>query len=227
MKSEPQIIEHEGILVVRDDLIPGGTKARVLHVLLNDASEYVYASPVYGYAQIALAHVARESGKQATIFCAARKQLHARTVEAQRAGAKVIQVPHGYLTVVQARARAYCQITGAQLLPFGLDVPAFIEALADVARRLAIKPKEVWCAAGSGVLARALEMAWPQASINAVQVGIQPNAGQAKIYKAPEKFEDDAKGERPPFPSCSNYDAKAWRFIKQYAQPGALFWNVA
>jgi hypothetical protein len=31
----------------------------------------------------------------------------------------------------------------------------------------------------------------------------------------------------PPFPSCDNYDAKAWRFIRAQASPGALFWNVA
>ena len=31
----------------------------------------------------------------------------------------------------------------------------------------------------------------------------------------------------PPFPSCSNYDATAWRFVKAYARQGALFWNVA
>jgi hypothetical protein len=46
------------------------------------------------------------------------------------------------------------------------------------------------------------------------------------LYAAPEKFEQDAK-VKPPFPSCSNYDAKAWRFIQEYARPGALFWNVA
>jgi len=44
--------------------------------------------------------------------------------------------------------------------------------------------------------------------------------------KAPEKFEQDAR-LRPPFPSCSNFDAKAWRFVRQRAAPGALFWNVA
>ena len=32
---------------------------------------------------------------------------------------------------------------------------------------------------------------------------------------------------RDAFPSCGNYDAKAWRFITAQASPGALFWNVA
>ena len=34
------------------------------------------------------------------------------------------------------------------------------------------------------------------------------------------------KEEAPPFPSAPTYDAKAWPFIKQYAKPRALFWNV-
>lgn len=54
---DPPVIERFGkILVVRDDLVPGGTKARVLPDLLRGGQEYVYASPAYGYAQIALAH---------------------------------------------------------------------------------------------------------------------------------------------------------------------------
>jgi hypothetical protein len=51
---EPRIEKHEGILVVRDDLIEGGTR-RVIRHFLTDADEFVYASPAYGYGQVALA----------------------------------------------------------------------------------------------------------------------------------------------------------------------------
>jgi hypothetical protein len=89
-----------------------------------------------------------------------------------------------------------------------------------------VKPREVWTVAGSGVLSRALQLAWPSARFFAVQVGAVPIAGCAAVVKAPERFEQDAK-LRSPFPSCSNFDAKASRFIRQRATPGALFWNVA
>lgn len=224
--NPPLIQEIDSLLVVRDDLLPGGTKRRALPVLMKASSEYVYASPVYGYAQVALAHVAREAGKRATVFCARRNVRHARTLEAQAAGARIIEVPCGYMTVLKARAREYCAVSGAQLLPFGLDTPDFIEALAGIALRLDVNPHEVWTVAGSGVLSRALQLAWPGARFFAVQVGAVPNAGRAAVIKAPERFEQDAK-VRPPFPSCSNFDAKAWRFIRQRAAPGALFWNVA
>lgn len=227
MAIPPPVIEDRGgLLVVRDDLIPGGTKRRVLPALLTGAAEYVYASPAYGYAQVALAHACREAGLQATVFTAKRKEPHARTVEAARAGAKVVMVPTGYLSNVQAKARAYAAAAGARLLPFGLDTPGFVSALAGVARALAVRPAEVWTVAGSGVLTRALQRAWPGARFFAVQVGKVPAAGKAELLVAPEPFERDAR-QPPPFPSCSNYDAKAWQFVRRLAGPGALFWNVA
>jgi hypothetical protein len=224
----PVIEEIEGILVVRDDLIPGGTKRRVLDQLLSQSidPEFVYASPAYGYAQVALAYSCTQLGRQATIFTAKRKELHPRTLEAKRAGAKIVMVPTGYLSNVQAKAKSYCEQSGAQLLPFGLDTPYVVSALAKVARGLPITPTEVWSVAGSGVLTRALQLAWPGAKFFTVQVGKDPQAGRAVVYKAPEDFEQDAR-IKPPFPSCSNYDAKAWQFIKRHASKGALFWNVA
>jgi hypothetical protein len=152
--------------------------------------------------------------------------MHPRTAQAAAAGSRIVQVPCGYMSVVRARARAYCAVSGAKLLPFGLDCPVFIDALASLAKSMPVSPREVWTVAGSGVLARALQKAWPDAEFHAVRIGASPNAGRAIVHEAPEKFEQDAKIP-PPFPSCSNYDAKAWRFIRQHAKPGALFWNVA
>lgn len=225
--SAPVIEERNGLLIVRDDLLPGGTKSRALPVLLDGPEqEYVYASPVCGYAQVALAIVAQALGKRATIFCAARTYKHRLTQQAAAAGARIVEVPVGYMTVVKSRAAEYCRAHGARLLPFGLDTPEFLAALADVALALPVAPREVWTVAGSGVLSRALQQAWPDARFYAVRVGAEPDAGRAITVAAPEKFEQDARVP-PPFPSCANYDAKAWRFIQSQAKPGALFWNVA
>lgn len=225
--ARPPVIERVGAIdVVRDDLLVGGTKVRALPALLTGAREFVYASPVAGYAQIALAVAAAAMGVRATVFCAARKTLHPRTAEAQQAGARIVQVPCGYMTVVRARARDYCAVSGAKLLPFGFDAPAFIEALAAVASSLSLDPPEVWSVAGSGVLTRALQLAWPRALVHAVRIGAVPQTGTATVFVAPERFEQAAL-QPPPFPSCVNYDAKAWQFVSARAVPGALFWNVA
>ena len=152
---KPQVIEHDGVLVVRDDLFEGGTKARFIPLLFNGDSEVVYASPAEGGAQTALATVAAQLGKRATIFVARqRAHLHPRTLMAKRLGAQIVPVSPGYLNVVQARAIKYSHQTGAVLAPFGFDIPGAAQAIAQAALSIGIQPAEVWCAGGSGVLAR-------------------------------------------------------------------------
>jgi threonine dehydratase len=138
--------------------------------MFEGADESVYASPAEGGAQVALATVARQLGKQATIFVARRASPHPRTMEAAKLGANVISVASGYLSVVQARAREYCTRTGARLMPFGGDMPEALNTIAAAACAIGIEPDEVWCASGSGVLARGLAAAWPHARRHAVQV---------------------------------------------------------
>lgn len=228
--TAPIIREHGAVWVVRDDLFPGGTKARFMPVLFEGAEEAVYASPAEGGAQTALATVAKDLGKRATIFVAARAKLHPRTLEAAKLGAKVVPVRPGYLSVVQARAKDYAKANGAQLVPFGVDLPEAITRLADAALATGLDPDEVWCAAGSGVLARALAKAWPRARRHAVQVGrelAREDVANATIHVYPRPFSDVAKAISP-FPSDPHYDAKAWETMTVRKGPGrVVFWNVA
>lgn len=196
---------------------------RALSRFMQPGGHYVYATPAYGYAQIALAYAAK-----ATLFVAKRARLHPRTQRALANGANVVEVEFGRLSVTQARAREFCSINNARLLPWGLDFPEFIQALAGIAREaLPEPPATIWCVAGSGVLARSLAVAFPNARLRVVRIGAEPKLPpRAESFVAPEAYEDHARIV-PPFPSCSNYDAKAWQFIKQHGQPGDVFWNVA
>lgn len=234
----PPVTVHDGIYVVRDDLIPGGTKRRFIDAFVaGEPQEFVYATPAYGGAQIALAIAARNAGKRCTLFVAKRHALHPRTLEAQRAGAKVVEIPHGYLSNVQSKARRYCEESGAYLLPHGFDTPearAAVAAAATAVRKQHGTFAEVWSVAGSGMLTRSLQAAELGTEYWAVAVGREnPNVGRAHLLVHSQPFDADAK-IRPPFPSCSNYDAKAWSHILarhrvRRADPGAypiLFWNV-
>lgn len=227
--SKPaQIIPAGEFLVVRDDFLVGGTKEAALIECMPTWTEreIVFASPRYGYAQIALAVAGKATGKKVTLFIAASKRWHPRSLLAQSLGANIVEIPCGYLCVVQARAREYCERTKAKLLPLGLACEEMEAAITRRAAALSIKPKEVWSVAGSGALQRALQKAWPDAKFFAVQVGKPPHAGRAEVLTADERFEQDAV-ILPPFPSCSNYDAKAWKLMLENASRGALFWNVA
>ncbi len=232
MIAPPVVQKIDDVWVVRDDLISGGTKRCFADRLIKDHQEVVYASPVYGGAQIAIAHAAAANGVRSTIFCAKRNQLHPRTLEAYRAGAKIVQVPYGYLSNVKAKAKSYCQKTGAHLLPFGLECNVAISAIADRATQaqsqIPDQITQVWCVAGSGVLCRGLQKGLKADSFHVVQIGRKLKSADvknAKVYVYPLDFSKDAKFS-PPFPSCSNYDAKAWQFIKKAAKGNVLFWNV-
>ena len=225
---QPLIVEEwYGLRIVRDDYLLGGTKTRAIHLLFDERQEYVYAGPCQGYAQVALAHACQKHGKRGTLFCAKRSELHERTCMALDAGARLVEVPNGYLSVVKAHARNYCNSSGAVLLPFGLADERMIEGIAAAARTIDPAPAEVWSVAGSGTLSLALQRAWPEAVVNAVVIGMSHTAiGRARLWTAPEKYEQRAK-QPPPFPSCDNYDAKLWRFVISHASKGALVWNVA
>lgn len=218
--------------VVDDGALAGGTKLRIFLPLMqaSPAKSFAYASPAYGYAQIALAQAAAMTDKEAHIFVAQRSVLHERTMAAKKLGAHIHQVPHGYLSVVQARVRDYCAGNDCMPIPFGGHFPGAVELIAMAARRIRPTPKEVWCVAASGTLSGGLQLAWLQAKHCVVKVGAERDVrgiGTRSLqeFRAPEKFNQDAKLP-PPFASCSNYDAKVWRFFKEHASPGALYWNV-
>ena len=123
---KPEVIEHHGVFVVRDDL--GGK--RPFSDPVDGADEVVYASPAEGGAQTALATVAAQLGKRATIFVAQRAQPHPRTLMAKRLGAKTVQVSPGHLNVVQARAREYSHQTGRASSALCLRCPGAVQAIA-------------------------------------------------------------------------------------------------
>ena len=229
---KPIIKEYDGIQVVRDDLLDGGTKRRAFTMYiasLPNIEEFVYASPRQGYAQLSLAYACRDLGRKCTVTVPKGKHYWL-TDEAIKLGCNIIEVPMGFLTNIQAKARYYCEENEAHLIPFGGDHPIIVEAMTRTALSLDIQPKEVWTVMSSGVLSRGLQSAWSDAKVYGVQIGhntTEDEMGRAKTFRSKYKFQQECKkDERPPFPSSLTYDSKAWTFIKEHASKGALFWNV-
>lgn len=221
----PALEEHEGVLVVRDDLSLGGTKGRVFADLYRRWPEVVYACSAMSCTQVALAEIAQRLDRRATLFVGRRKVPTARTVAARALGAVVHEVAPGYLSTVKARARSYAFPHGAYFASLGFDDPRLIGIIAEAAVELRADPREVWCAAGSGVLTRALQVAWPRARHVAVQVGGDCDVGRAERVVYPTPF-DRSECLPVPFPSEGHYDAKAWQVCAAEHGPDALFWNV-
>lgn len=224
--------KHNGITVLRDDLLTGGTKSILMPSIIGDSEEYVYASPVYGGFQIALAAYCQKVGKKSTIFCAKRKNQHENTLQCIGYGAKIVEIPYGYLSVVEKRARDYCEETGAEKLVFGgssMENKILIgDRMREIISELGREPKEIWCAVGSGTLVDSILMATSTAKVFGVEVGVEYKETHPRltIMKYDKPFDKPSK-HKAPFPSVPNYDLKAFEYCEKYKESDdVLFWNV-
>lgn len=244
--EKPVIIEHEGIFVVRDDLLEVGSKSRALDYLIGHhpktqhIKEWVYgSSPATGYAQMSLPFVCGKYGKKAVIFMAARSmdKLHPYQKKALELGADIKWIKDGMLAVTEKRARDYVAENPKtrMLIPIGGRHATSVGSLERVARSLDIKPNEIWSVGSSGTLTTALQLAFPNAEVHVVSVGhtmSKEDIGRAIFHKSPYKFNSAVKKkDLPPFPSAPTYDAKAWPVMKQWhkkhgRKDPVLFWNV-
>jgi hypothetical protein len=90
--------------VIRDDFLIGGTKQRILSDIMNNSkyTEFVYAGPIYGFAQIAIAYTAKLYNKKATIIIEKKIPTWPLSRKAKEYGARIIEVArHATLKKVQ------------------------------------------------------------------------------------------------------------------------------
>ena len=232
MLPSPIVEEFDGIHVVRDDLLEGGTKRRLFTDYIkhfpND-KEFVYASPRQGYGQLALSLSCRDLGKQAVVFVPKGKR-HQLTIDSEKYGAAIHEVPMGFLTNLNAKSRKYCEENNSHLLPFGGDHPIIIESMSNLCKQIKVDPTEIWSVISSGVINRGLQRAFPNVKCYGVMIGHQTTEeeqGRATLFKSKYKFTQNCKkSELPPFPSSLTYDSKAWTFVQEKAKKNSLFWNV-
>ena len=234
LAAQAIIEQHGKVTVVRDDLLSGGSKTRFLPYLIEGADEVVFGGPFCGGAPFALSILGKHAGFKVSLFYAKRNALHRRQLQALKNGAKIYQVPHGRMSNVQAKARRYADKAGALFLPLGFDVPAaqhpFVEAMENVRRKHG-PFDQVWAATGSGMLARCLGLAFPDSEVHGVCVGLQSRHSKQKfsdnvtLHNFPLPFENCTAAPSP-FPSCGNYDRKAWEMCEKISKGRALFWNV-
>lgn len=211
----------------RDDLIEGGTKRRALETMLAGvtARNVFYAGTVMGHGALALSHACRRHGKTAHIHICGDDG-HPMIRKLADAGAALTLHPPmttDALHLIASRAGR-----DGTVFPPGFAMPAFEEALVSACRAIPLPAfSEVWTAAVTGTLTRALQKAWPDAPFKTVRVVKTPcDLGRAEVFTAPEKYHRPAKSP-PPYPSCPYTDAKLWQFVRDRAAPDALVWNTA
>lgn len=233
--GSPELIEHDGFQVVREDLMGFGSKCRFGDILVQKAQTdtLVYVQPRYGFAGISLAYLAKKYNKRLVLFCPSQKEISDHQAICAERGAELKFKRIAAMPVLNAHAKKWAEENNATFIPLGLRHELVTAAAVKVAYDLAEKhgyPDEVWHAISTGVLGRSLQIAWPDAKFNAVAVSRNIKDGErgiAEVWSHPKAFSQNVNPDyAPPFPSALNYDAKAWEFMVKHGNPGAWFWNV-
>lgn len=241
-------VKNGNVIVVRDDLLRGGTKQRAAvpflrsHMLAG-INEFVYASPFSGYAQVALAYSCDFLRTNCTLFS---EQHNGRMSEFTRLIADCAKVNLAEnLFDAEQQAIKYCQSTASCLkIPLGFDDPLFkeylkvelIEQWRSLCSALGFVPNRLWVPVGSGTLANIFSSILTDTELKMVDVQVLPSGDDriksvkslcnSQYMKALEPFHCPAQN-LPPIPSNRYYDAKLWQFVSAQAENNDVWWNVA
>lgn len=227
---DPVVVTHDGVRVVRDDLSVG-TKIRGGDLLASrvEQKRLVYVQPRTGLAGVSLLDVCNRRDKDLTLFMPSSKRIshHQACCIEQGADARFFRI--AAMPVLNNYAKRWADEHGHYFIPLGLKHELVTAGLINAALKIP-EPEEVWTVVSTGVLTRALQIAWPNATFHAVAVARNMKSGEigrADIISAPEPFQRAINmDDRPPFPSVPTYDAKAWRYIPKNTGRDILFWNV-
>lgn len=231
----PIVKEHEGFNVVREDLMGFGSKCRFGDILVQScpSDTLVYVQPRYGFAGISLSYLAEKYNKKLVLFSPSQKEISDHQAICIENGADMKFRRIAAMPNLNKIAADWAKENNGFFIPLGLRHELVTAAAVRVAYDMAQvhgEPKEVWHAMSTGVLGRALQIAWPNAEFNGVAVARNikdGERGRAKMWSHPKEFSQNVATEfEPPFPSALNYDAKAWELMLKNGNPGAWFWNV-
>ena len=226
----PMVVKHQGIRVVRDDVITG-TKVRGGDCLISTIKEdtIAYVQPRTGLAGVSLLEVAKRHGKKVRLYMPSSKRISHHQACCIERGAEVSFHRIAAMPNLNKIAQEDAKKNGYYFVPLGLKHKMVTAGLVKSASQIP-EPEEVYTVISTGVLSRALQIAWPNAKFTAIAVARNMKAGEsgrAKLISAPEAFTKAIKREEmPPFPSIGTYDAKAWRYIPKNTGKDILFWNV-
>jgi hypothetical protein len=226
----PTVIEHDGVRVVRDDLITG-TKCRGGDLLVSRSpvDTIVYSQPRVGLAGVSLLDVANRHNKKVVLFMPSSKKISLHQACCIERGAVPMFKRIAAMPNLNQAAKKWADENNGFFVPLGLRHELATAGIVNAASQIP-EPEEVYVAISTGVLARALQIAWPNAKFHCIAVARNLKAGElgrAEVISEELDFNQEERAENlPPFPSIKTYDAKVWKFINKDGTKDRLFWNV-
>lgn len=160
-------------------------------------------------------------------------------------GAEVFSMRGNHVAICYAQARKQIEKMGGRILPFGLECPEAVQAVAKEAAKTPVEllGGTVVLCCGSGVTLAGLLTGFPKLpstlvglssgrSIDKIRTCLEryvPRLPTSLILRAPSVPYEVVCEAPCPFPSHGNYDRKAWelltREIRRFREP-ILFWNI-
>jgi hypothetical protein len=227
---DPVVIEHDGVRVVRDDLIVG-TKTRAGDLLASKINHetIVYSQPRTGLAGVSILDAAKHHNKRVVLFMPASKEVSLHQACCIERGAEVHFKRIAAMPILNKYALEWAKKNDGFFVPLGLKHSYATAGIVHAASKID-PPDEVYVAISTGVLSRALQIAWPWAKFTCVAVARnlkEGELGRAEVISEPLPFTTPEKAENmPPFPAISTYDAKVWKYIPKNTGRNVLMWNV-
>lgn len=233
---DPALMMHDDIVVVRDDLI-NGSKCRFADLLVQSIKEdtLVYVQPRVGLAGVSILNIAKRYGKKVVLFMPSSKKIsHHQAVCIERGAIpkfrRIAAMPN--LNLI---AKEWADRNGAKFIPLGLKHELVVACAARVAINILEKyerqePDVCFVATSTGVLVRGLQIGWPNSKFYSVTVARNMKSGELgrsePIIEPLEFAQAEKKQNLPPFPTVNTYDAKVWKYAKEYkdANPEARVW---
>lgn len=236
----PVLTIHDGVVVVRDDLI-SGSKCRFADLLVQSIKEdvIVYVQPRIGLAGISILNIAKRYNKKVVLFMPSSKEIsHHQAVCIERGAIpkfrRIAAMPN-----LNKIAKEWAEKNGAFFVPLGLKHELVVACAAKVARNIICdkdenQPDVCFVATSTGVLVRGLQIGWDRTKFYSVCVARNMHKGElgrAIPISEPLDFKQSEKKENwPPFPSVSTYDAKCFKYAKKYKEQNpnerVFMWNV-
>ena len=229
----PNITEHSGIRVVRDDYLVG-SKVRGGDCLISSLGSHidtiVYVQPRTGLAGVSILDVAKRHGKDVMLFMPSSKRISDHQACCIERGARTSFHRIAAMPNLNLIAKKWAsERKNAFFVPLGLKHEMVTAGIVKTASKIR-EPEEVYTATSTGVLTRGLQIAWPNAKFTSVCVSRNMKAGELGIAEAisePLAFTAAEKKENlPPFPTIDTYDGKVWKYIPKNTGRDILFWNV-
>lgn len=229
----PVVKEHEGIRVVRDDLLVG-SKVRggdaLISSLPDNIDTIVYVQPRTGLAGVSILDVAKRHGKKVKLFMPSSKRISQHQACCIEQGAEVEFHRIAAMPNLNLIAKKWAEErSNAFFVPLGLKHELVTAGIVKTAMKIP-EPDEVYVATSTGVLTRGLQIAWPNAKFTSVCVSRNMKSGElgrAEPISEPLAFTaSEKKDNLPPFPNIDTYDGKVWKYIPKNSGKDILFWNV-